>query len=142
MYSIPYLQGICYQNGLLSQEIEALELQTEMIQKQIQVKDSSLKVAETRLKTRAARPAIESCNDDPHTLLVKEINDLHRNINLLQEKLQNTMHQLSSLHETKKKLEEDIRIKNFSILVDKMKCMAALRRIFPYKPKTSRVLTF
>jgi len=119
-----------------------LELQTEMIQKQIQAKDSSLKVGETRLKTRAARPAIESCNDNPHTLLVKEINDLHENTKLLQEKLEKTMQHLKSLNETKTKLEEDIRIKSYSILVDKMNCLAALRRIFPFKPKTSRILSF
>lgn len=126
----------------MSQEIEALDLQTEMIQKQIQVKDSSLKVAETRVKTRTARPGIESCNDKPHTLLVKEINDLHQNTKLLKAKLEKTLQHSNNLNETKKKLEEDIRIKNYSILVDKMKCMATLRRIFPYKPKTSRILSF
>lgn len=119
-----------------------MELQTEMIQKQIQAKDFPLKVAETRLKTRAARPDIESCNDNPHTLLVKEINDLHENSKLLQDKFENTMQQLKTLKETKQTLEENIRIKKFSILVDKMKCMAALRRIFPFKAKTSRIISF
>lgn len=119
-----------------------MEIQTEMIEKQIQVKDSSLKVAETRLKTRTARPGIESCNDKPHTLIVKEINDLHENSKLLQDKLEKTLQHLNTLKESKKKLEEDIRIKNFSILVDKMKCMSALRRIFPFRPKNSRILSF
>jgi len=120
-----------------------LELQADMIQKQIQAKDSSLKLGETRLKTRTARPSgIESCNDNPHTLIVKEINDLHENTKLLQEKLGKTLELLKTLNETKTKLEEDIRIKSYSILVDKMKCMNALRRIFPFKPKTSRILSF
>jgi len=120
-----------------------LELQTDMIQKQIQAKDTSLKVGETRLKTRTGRPpGIESCNDSPHTLLVKEINDLHENTKLLQEKLGKTLQLLNCLYDTKTKLEEDIRIKSYSILVDKMKCMAALRQIFPFKPKTSRILSF
>jgi len=119
-----------------------LELQIEMIKKQIQAKDFPLKVAESRLKTRASRPDIESCNDKPHTSLVKEINDLHENTKLLQEKLKKTTKQLENLKENKKKLEENIRIKKFSILMDKTKCMAALRRLFPFKVKTSRIISF
>jgi len=113
-----------------------------MLQKQIQAKDSPSKVAESRLLKRSGRPRIESCNDKANQALVNEVHELHESSKALNIELDNTMKNMDSLKATKKTLEEDIRIKTYSILIDKMKCMTQLRRTFPFKVKTSRILTF
>jgi len=115
-----------------------------MLQKQIQAKDSPSKVAESRLLKRngSGRPCIESCNDKPNQALVNEVHELRESSKALKTELDNTMQNMDSLKASKKTLEEDIRIKTYSILIDKMKCMAQLRRTFPFRVKTSRILTF
>lgn len=120
-----------------------MEIQVEMIQKQIQAKDSPLKVAETRLlkRTGSSQPCVKSCNDKPHQVLVREVRDLHKSSQFLKNQLDENSQYMNSLKVNKKTLEEDIRIKTYSILIDKMKCMAQLRTCFPYRVKTSRIIT-
>jgi len=119
-----------------------MQLQTEMIQKQIQSKNPPLKRAESRLEKLASnKQGIETCNDNPPGSIVKQFNKMHESVKLLQNNLTTTMRTIDTLVQKKKALEEAIRTKTFTILIDKTKCMSGLRGYFPYRVKTSRVIT-
>lgn len=125
-----------------SQEIEAMQLQTEMIQKQLKSKTPLLKLAESRLEKLAGdKHGIETCNDNSPGSIVKQVNKLNESVKLLQDNLATNIQTIDTLVQTKKALEEAIRTKTFSILIDKTKCMSNLRGYFPFRVKTSRVIT-
>ena len=93
--------------------------------------DPPLKVAQTRLKKRMRRPDVELCNDGPHCSLIEEVRDILLSIKQLENKLQEANSALTDLVNIKEKLEQNIRVKKNSLLLDQQKCMS-MRKHFPF----------
>lgn len=108
-----------------------MERHIERIKSNIAAKDPPLRVAQTRLKKRLRRPDVENCNDNAHNKLLEEVNDLHHCIKHLEDKLQESNHALQELLKNKERLENNIKVKANTIMIDKMKNMS-MRRSFPY----------
>ena len=114
-----------------------METYMKRLRNNIAEKDPPLKVAQTRLKKRTRRPEIEHCNDAPHHKLITEVAELENCIKHLTDKLDEANNALQDLIKNKQKIEEDIRVKKNSLLIDQQKCMS-LRRSFPYSVVTTR----
>jgi hypothetical protein len=93
--------------------------------------DPPLKVAQSRLKKRLRRPDVELCNDEPHIHLTNQVKELMEMIRQLENKLADSNTSLADLMKNKERLEQNIRVKKNSLLIDQQKCMA-LRKHFPF----------
>ena len=83
------------------------------------------------------RPEVEACNDTPHSKLLEEVSELKESIRNLETKLKESEEALSDLNSVKAKLEEDIKVKKNSLLIDQQKCMS-MRRTLPYNIVVTR----
>ena len=83
------------------------------------------------------RPEVEACNDTPHSKLLEEVAELKESIRLLETKLKESEESLGELNGVKAKLEEDIKVKKNSLLIDQQKCMS-MRRTLPYNIVVTR----
>jgi len=122
---------------LTKNEITDMERYIERVKKAIVAKEPPLKVAETRLSKRTKRPEVEACNDTPHSKLLEEVSELKESIRQLETKLKESEESLSDLQAVKAKLEEDIKVKKNSLLIDQQKCMS-MRRTLPYNIVVTR----
>jgi len=122
---------------LTKNEITDMERYIERVKKAIVAKEPPLKVAETRLSKRTKRPEVEACNDTPHSKLLEEVAELKESIRQLETKLKESEESLSDLNGVKAKLEEDIKVKKNSLLIDQQKCMS-MRRTLPYNIVVTR----
>ena len=114
-----------------------MERHIERIKQQIAAKDPPLRVAQTRLKKRSRRPEVENCNDNAHSKLLEEVSELAQCLKHLEDKLQEANSALQDLMKQRARLEQNIKIKANSLLIDRQKCMA-LRRHFPYNVVSTR----
>ena len=101
------------------------------IQSAIVAQDPPLKVAQTRLKKRIGRPEVENCNDEAHTRLIQMVAEIQENIKLLEAKHEEARQADEVMKKNKEKLEQDIKVKKNSLLIDMQKCMS-MRRTFPF----------
>jgi len=122
---------------LTKNEITDMERYIERVKKAIVAKEPPLKVAETRLSKRTKRPEVEACNDTPHSKLLEEVAELKESIRCLETKLKESEEALGELNAVKAKLEEDIKVKKNSLLIDQQKCMS-MRRTLPYNIVVTR----
>ena len=90
-----------------------------------------LKVAQSRLKKRLRRPDVELCNDEPHQHLTMQVKELQDSIRLLENKLAESNNALAELMKNKERLEQNIKVKKNSLLIDQQKCIT-MRRHFPF----------
>ena len=93
--------------------------------------DPPLRVAQSRLKKRLRRPEVELCNDAPHNHLIEEVKELMKMIKQLENKLEDSNTALTELFQNKDRLDNDIRVKKNTIMIDQQKCMSQ-RKHFPY----------
>lgn len=93
--------------------------------------DPPLKVAQTRLMKRLRRPEVENCADEAHNKLTTQVVDIQQSIRLLESKLQETIVVKDDLLKNKARLEQDIKVKNNSLLIDQQWCQSK-RRTFPF----------
>ena len=114
-----------------------MEKHIERIKQNIAMKDPPLRVAQTRLKKRARWPEVENCNDNAHSKLLEEVSELAQCLKHLEDKLQEANSALQELFKNKSRLEQNIKTKANSLLIDRQKCMA-LRRHFPYNVVATR----
>lgn len=112
------------------QEIFDTEKNIEMLRKAIADKSNPLKVAHTRLESRARRLDIELCKDHAHNSLVQEVNMLSSNIDTLHRRLKDAEAQHQQLLRTRSNLESDLHVKNNSLFIDREQCMG-LRSSYP-----------
>ena len=101
------------------------------IKNAIMAQDPPLKVAQTRLKKRIRRPEVENCNDEAHTRLIQMVAEIQENIKLLEAKYEDARQADEVMKKSKEQLDQDIRVKKNSLLIDMQKCMS-MRRTFPY----------
>ena len=90
-----------------------------------------LKLAQTRLKKRMRRPDVELCNDEPHQHLTMEVKELQESIRMLENKLEEGNKALAEMLKNRERLEQNIKVKKNSLLIDQQKCMT-MRRHFPF----------
>ena len=101
------------------------------IKNAIIAQDPPLMMAQTRLKKRNRRPEVENCNDEVHHRLIQGVAELKENIKLLEGKMEESRMASEELSKNKERLDQDIRVKRNSIMVDFQMCMSK-RRTFPY----------
>ena len=101
------------------------------IKSAIMAQDPPLKVAQTRLKKRIRRPEVENCNDEAHTRLIQMVAEIQENIKLLEAKYEDARQADEVMKKSKEQLDQDIRVKKNSLLIDMQKCMS-MRRTFPF----------
>eukprot|EP00039_Didymoeca_costata_P003058 m.64859 g.64859 ORF g.64859 m.64859 type:complete len:408 (+) comp11681_c0_seq1:295-1518(+) len=113
------------------EEISEQEKSIEEVQKTIDDKDAPLKMAETRLARRQARPNIELVHDPVEDMLVKEVMDLENAIEdfkILRSESENAHR---GLVRAENDLIEDIKVKSQSLSIDN-RCMQR-RQQFKYR---------
>ena len=101
------------------------------IQVAIMAQDPPLKLTQTRLKKRSRRPDVENCSDEVHNKLLQEVAEIQESIKLLEAKYEEASTASSDMQKNKEHLDQDIKVKKNSLLVDQHKCMS-IRRTFPY----------
>lgn len=99
------------------------------LEKAISEKEGYMALAHTRLGNRAQRPGIELCKDAVELALVNEVDQLRRNIAILQQKLAEAHASLRYLLKTQIQLEEDINVKTNSLKIDEVDCMTLRQSI-------------
>ncbi|KAK7792343.1 hypothetical protein R5R35_013827 [Gryllus longicercus] len=114
----------------VQQEIFDVEKNIELLRKAIQDKSNPLKVAQTRLETRAHRRDVELCRDGPQARLMMEVQDLSNSIEVLHRKLQEAEAHHQHLLKTQSNLETNLQVKANSLFIDREKCLG-IRHGFP-----------
>ncbi len=89
----------------------------------IQNKSGPLKLAHTRLEIRSQRPNNELVRDPVQYGLTEEAAQINMSIQSLQDMVTESNHCLKSLTRNQLTLEEDIRLKERSLYVDRDLCM-------------------
>ena len=97
-----------------------------------------LKLAETRIEERVARPNLEQCADQANGSLASEVTGLHETITALQERLHLSNQTRAKLVSARAKLRQDIRTKELSLTIDSGKCMTA-RIEYPHNQRYTDV---
>lgn len=114
----------------IQREIFDVEKNIEMLRKAILDKSAPLKVAQTRLESRAHRQEVELCRDSAQMRLVAEIKDLQGIVEKLHRKLMEAEAQHQQLLKTRSNLETELSIKMNSLFIDREKCLG-MRRSYP-----------
>lgn len=104
-------------------EIAQTERNINDLKKAIKDKENPMKVAQTRLHTREARPNVELCRDPVQYNLVGEVHEIARSVDALMQKLNDAENALKDLQDNRMSLEKEISIKTNSLFIDKDKCM-------------------
>ncbi|KAM8843117.1 tektin-4 [Synchiropus picturatus] len=110
------------------EEIVDQERNIVLLQQAIYNKEAPLRVAQSRLYTRALRPNIELCRDDPQISLEDEVRQIESTVASLQLQLSEARGSLSHLEESRTALEKDIQCKAHSLFIDRQKCMSHRKR--------------
>ena len=114
-----------------------MERHIERIKGNIAAKDPPLRVAQTRLKKRTLRPEVENCADEVYHYLVEEVKEISKFIRLLETKNEEAKATHRELLKNVEKMENDLKTKKNSLLIDQQKCMS-IRRNFPFLVVSSR----
>ena len=121
---------------LVEKDVMEMECLIDQLMRAKISKEAPLKLAHTRLNNRSHRPDIEACNDPPHHLLVDEVATIKESVFLLEQKITEAEAAKGDLLSNKKKLENDIRVKENSLNIDQNKCVT-LRTHFPFNIRCS-----
>lgn len=110
--------------GQILEETGAQERNVQMLRQALHNKEAPMRVAESRLYTRAQRPNVELCRDAPQLRLVSEVREISSSIQALQNKLDEARQSLRNMEDTRMDLEKEISCKAHSLMIDEQKCMA------------------
>eukprot|EP00049_Salpingoeca_infusionum_P019166 m.360529 g.360529 ORF g.360529 m.360529 type:complete len:398 (-) comp19082_c0_seq1:401-1594(-) len=103
-------------------EVQSQERTVQELEEAIEDKVPLLKLAQTRLTRRAARPNVEQVTDPAQLSLIREANEIERAMNDLREQLKQAESTLRALNRAVLDMEEDIACKTHSLNLDN-KCM-------------------
>ncbi|XP_022185887.2 tektin-4 isoform X2 [Nilaparvata lugens] len=98
--------------------------------------DYPLKVAQTRLNNRIARPRIESCRDFSQFGLIDEVRTTSEHTTTLKGQLSQAEQALVALHTARGDLERQLQVKLKSLYIDKERCLE-VRSHYPSVTKMS-----
>ncbi|KAK2818235.1 hypothetical protein Q7C36_022168 [Tachysurus vachellii] len=112
------------------EQITSQERNISALQQAVFDKEAPLRVAQTRLHTRAQRPNMELCRDQPQISLLSEVEQISGGVCVLQQQLCEARNSLARLEENRMLLEKDIGCKTHSLLIDREKCIKH-RTLYP-----------
>jgi len=99
------------------------------LRKAIEDKVIPMKLAQTRLDSRAQRPNVELTRDAPQYRLIQEVAELNDQIERLRRRLAESESSLKGLRRQQLALEEDIENKSNTIYIDEVQCMGMRKSI-------------
>ncbi|KAI5620295.1 tektin-4 [Silurus asotus] len=111
-------------------QIGSQERNISSLQQAVFDKEAPLRVAQSRLHSRAQRPNMELCRDLPQISLLSEVDQISAGVCALQQQLREALGSLTRLEETRMLLEKDIGCKTHSLLIDREKCLKH-RTLYP-----------
>jgi hypothetical protein len=101
----------------------------ESLQKAIYEKTGPMQLSQTRLELRSYRPNNELVRDPVQYNLVDEVKEIEASVNQLQQRYVQSQTTLKNLNRKKLILEEDIAIKEKSLLIDQEQCMTLRKQM-------------
>jgi len=99
----------------------------ERLRRAIAEKENPMKLAQTRLETRAGRPNVEQCRDAVQYRLVEEVSIIGQSVEKLVAALAAAEDSLKALRRRQLEIEDDLAIKANTLYIDETEC-AGLRR--------------
>lgn len=113
------------------EEIASQEKNIAALEAAILDQEGPAKVAHTRLETRTHRPNVELCRDVAQYRLIKEVQEINQNVARLKETLAQAQAELKALYRRQLALQEEIQVKENTIYIDEVLCMAMRESIPP-----------
>ncbi|KAF0872630.1 TEKT1 protein, partial [Crocuta crocuta] len=113
------------------EEIASQEENVTVLEKAIADQEGPAKVAHTRLETRTRRPNVELCRDVAQYQLVKEVQEIARNVARLKEALAQAQVELKGLNRRQLALQEELQVKENTIYIDEVLCTPMRKSIPP-----------
>ncbi|KAL7738368.1 hypothetical protein ACLKA6_006686 [Drosophila palustris] len=107
-----------WQQLKMGDSIKELTCEIKSLEEALLSKTNVLKLAETRLETRAMRCITELCLDDPHQLLCKEVEKLREICRCLTNQIDDAKANFNLLSDHAKKIDEDLEHKKHSLMID------------------------
>lgn len=117
-----------WQKKQTEDEIARVEQDIEAVEKAIRDKDPAIKLAHTRLENRTYRPGMELVRDDVQYGLVDEVKQLEASQKALQDKCKQQKHAWNILQERLRRINDDILLKENSLMLDN-RVMATRKRL-------------
>merc|ERR1712130_460693 len=105
-------------------EISELEKNMKDLQEGIKNKEGPLMVSQTRQVMRQGRPNVEYCVDPPHSRLRRETAEIQGSIQRLRALYSQCQVQMKDLLRQQLSLQEEIKVKENTIYIDEVCCMA------------------
>ncbi|XP_060755564.1 tektin-4 [Neoarius graeffei] len=112
------------------EQIGSQEQNISSLQQAVFDKEAPLRVAQSRLHSRAQRPNMELCRDQPQISLLGEVEQISGSVCALQQQLCEARDSVARLEESRMLLEKDIGCKTHSLLIDREKCLKH-RTLYP-----------
>ncbi|KAM8997353.1 tektin-2 isoform 1-T1 [Ara ararauna] len=110
------------------EEIADMEDEIRCLEEELRRKMQDLKVAHTRLETRAYRPRADLCRDQVQYGLTDEVHQLEGAIRALRQKLAESQDSLDALYRQLHRIRTDLGCKTNSLVLDN-KCMDTRRKL-------------
>ncbi|XP_043211043.1 tektin-3-like [Amphibalanus amphitrite] len=114
----------------LTQEIAEQERHRAALRRALAAQTPHLRVAHTRLERRTHRPGLELCRDPAMDRLQGEVREIGDSVHVLQRQLSELETALAGLLQQKAKMEDELRVKANSLLIDRDQVLGS-RRAFP-----------
>ncbi|CAF1135757.1 unnamed protein product [Didymodactylos carnosus] len=122
------MQKMTYNMRETLKAIAQVEKKIDELSASIRSKEAPLKVAQTRLNDRRARPGIESCHDPAQDHLVGEVLQMSQSVESLTGQLREAESNLKKLRDDHQMLVKEIEMKKNSLYIDQQKSMSIRMR--------------
>lgn len=103
------------------------EANADKISQAIRDKETPRKLAEARIENRSFRPNVELCMDSVQQRLFEESHLINHSIEKLEQASKKAMICLKGLRQQQLELEEDVNLKNETLLIDEAECQSVRR---------------
>lgn len=117
-----------WQKNNTEKEIAECEEDIDNLERAIREKDPCLKLAHTRLENRTYRPGMELARDEVQYGLIDEVKQIEASIKALQDKCKQAKHAWNLLQEQLRRVNEDIALKDNSLVLEK-RALATRKRL-------------
>ena len=129
VYYEKILNTIIFCNTQVKSQILTTEANVDKISQAIQDKETPRKLAEARIENRAFRPNVELCMDSVQLRLFEQSHLINHSIEKLEQAAKMAMICLKGLRQQQLELEEDVNLKNETLLFDEAECQSVRRSI-------------
>jgi len=106
-----------------------IEETIERLQRAIADKENPMKLVQTRLEGRAARPNVELCRDGVQYRLVEEVTIIGQSVDKLRQSLADAEEAVKALRRQQLEIEEDLAVKANTLYIDETECVGIRRSI-------------